>query len=1532
MALLAVKHLDPVVGVDVHSVLVTPGTPPVFLPHPHVGFMLDMREYIQAAKAVVGCIATMIAQEKVNEYIEHHPEDLKKLEHLADEANQQVNDLMGGGKLPDFKDDPTVAEGMRLAKEANKIKSRISDDLGSNVGSGGGSGRPIFVNGMMRATAGTHAYHVPGLHFPLGESFAPPPAEFEPSNDGESFMGSKTVLANNDPMSYMALEALSCWSIGMEPPPHNSAHTDRTYPSMPSSVMLPIPAGRPVLVGGPPIMNMAAAAKGLFKAFQGSKWAKALADKLHLKPGFLRCNVLKAEPVDATTGEVVVQQSDFTVSGRLPLVWERYYASHDSYVGAVGFGWQTPADIRLELMRNEDGIGAVAYFPDHSTAFDLVPADNGWSARKYDWQHGHALYGDDGRMVLRTREGIEYGFVLPPRWGETASALDTNSRLTLPIDRIADLNGNAWVFERAPCGGLARLVEWKRDVRTERLVECGIGRGSSAGMLTSLTLIDAGGSAHPLVSYEHDRERNLAAAIDAMAHRHHFEYADEHRMVRHTSARGVSFYYSYQQGDGGVWRVNHAWGDNGLFDYLFVYDRPRMETRVTNSLGHTTITQMNEHGMPVAEIDPLGGVTSYQYDAQGRTCAQTDPAGRTTTWDYDRYGDLATQTLLDGSAIRTEYSDDHRPICVTLPGGRQWKYAWDAQGNLLARTTPSGATSRYTYDAHGQPIEYTGPRGTLTCFEFDRVGNLATVTNALGHHTRYRHDARGNVVEAIDVLGRPSRYEYDRNGNLTRAIEPGGREVRCGYDADGNLIRHRDAAGHVIEMDYSPLGQVSRRIAPDGSVVKYHYDTEGKLIGVVNERSELYALERNALGRVVGETDYWGQTRRYRYGATGELLESTDPLGQTIRYRYDRLGRLTERHMPDDGSEHGERRDSFAYDRHGDLVLAENASSRVAFRYDADGRLIEEQQCDDFTIASAYDAADNRTERRTRLVVDGDVVEHTVRFTYDALDAVTSIQIDDAAPVILERDALGQVRVERLSADLHRELSYEPGNQPASQRTLLAGVSVLFASEYAYDANGELVEKRDSRSGTERYQYDPVGRVTAYVDPAGRLRRFFYDPAGDLLRTHTREHREAGAADVTWGNTWVRAGEYDGCYCAYDRVGNLTRRQGGGQDLSLKWDALGQLEETLSMRPAVAEVEGSQVWIRAHYEYDPFQRRVRKVVHSGPAHNGEREPALWVSRFFWDANTLVGEYTTSEEGDAIQNLTDHVSAVRHMPSEREQGCADSGAPRGAGRVYEWVYYPETFRPLATMHHDLAVRTVPVPTPRPPTGCSALVYFFQTEPNGAPVRMHDADGEVVWEARYNQTGGIERSSAQRVDQPLRLQGQYFDDETGLHYNRHRYYDSHTGTFISPDPSGLRAGENPYSIAPNTLGWIDPLGLEDRYPSWMPTKSLYQRQHIIPWSLRNHPVFVKSGVDINAPSNMMYMPIFSWVTNNPLIGLHEGWTTKHKEYNEMVEIYLDDLDDLAVQEGWSKGTIREEIWGLQQELRKGSRDGRFTCKER
>ncbi|WP_339483833.1 MULTISPECIES: RHS repeat-associated core domain-containing protein, partial [unclassified Pseudomonas] len=61
--------------------------------------------------------------------------------------------------------------------------------------------------------------------------------------------------------------------------------------------------------------------------------------------------------------------------------------------------------------------------------------------------------------------------------------------------------------------------------------------------------------------------------------------------------------------------------------------------------------------------------------------------------------------------------------------------------------------------------------------------------------------------------------------------------------------------------------------------------------------------------------------------------------------------------------------------------------------------------------------------------------------------------------------------------------------------------------------------------------------------------------------------------------------------------------------------------------------------------------------------------------------------------------------------------------------------------------------------------------------------------------------------------LRFQGQYFDVETGLHYNRYRYYDPQVGRFIGKDPIGFAGGLNVYAYGPNPVEWVDPLGLKD-----------------------------------------------------------------------------------------------------------------------
>ena len=115
-----------------------------------------------------------------------------------------------------------------------------------------------------------------------------------------------------------------------------------------------------------------------------------------------------------------------------------------------------------------------------------------------------------------------------------------------------------------------------------------------------------------------------------------------------------------------------------------------------------------------------------------------------------------------------------------------------------------------------------------------------------------------------------------------------------------------------------------------------------------------------------------------------------------------------------------------------------------------------------------------------------------------------------------------------------------------------------------------------------------------------------------------------------------------------------------------------------------------------------------------------------------------------------------------------------------------------------------------------------IYHYHTDHLGTPQELTNERGEVVW-LNYQMAWGGSFSQLNNVHnldgldisadelQPFRFQGQFYDGETGLHYNRFRYYDSDVGMFISRDPIGLLGGNNVFQYAPNPIGWIDPWGL-------------------------------------------------------------------------------------------------------------------------
>ncbi|WP_181432179.1 RHS repeat domain-containing protein, partial [Pseudomonas jessenii] len=132
-----------------------------------------------------------------------------------------------------------------------------------------------------------------------------------------------------------------------------------------------------------------------------------------------------------------------------------------------------------------------------------------------------------------------------------------------------------------------------------------------------------------------------------------------------------------------------------------------------------------------------------------------------------------------------------------------------------------------------------------------------------------------------------------------------------------------------------------------------------------------------------------------------------------------------------------------------------------------------------------------------------------------------------------------------------------------------------------------------------------------------------------------------------------------------------------------------------------------------------------------------------------------------------------------------------------GQSSLYLYEPGSYAPLARV--DQA------------EGEEQQLYYFHTDQIGTPLEMTDREGQIVWQATYKAWGAVERLHVNEVEQNLRFQGQYFDDETGLHYNTFRYYDPEVGRFVTQDPIGLLGSFNLYEYVKNPVLWSDPWGL-------------------------------------------------------------------------------------------------------------------------
>ncbi|WP_024912653.1 RHS repeat-associated core domain-containing protein [Chania multitudinisentens] len=1205
-------------------------------------------------------------------------------------------------------------------------------------------GGTIDVNGRKRTTAGTGGKC---MHIPVAGAWLPPQGfPMGPQSDDELFMGSKTVSADGDPFSRIGVPALSCNVVGMFPP----FRTRKKFKVKPKSLEMPLSFNvaipNNVIVGGPLTVNwIALGMKAFFKGFQRFKKSnlyqkamdkfKAVRQKLfkNMDSGFWKCNVFRAEPVDIRDGSVYVQHLDFTLPGRFPLVWARTYRSsgEETVSGVCGQRWLTPADTTLSWHPDEgvgfyraagglSVLGELPALPGEQHAVPIFPAGYLWYTEN-----------DNGTVTwTATDDKQTYSHFTTPR-------TFSESAWECPISAMGDGSGNGWQFVRNEPGMLVSIHEITHRGPTGREIHA----ETSQGMLLSLSFQDPHEKRYrPLTRYEYDQAGYLSQETDAEGYPRHYRYHQGY-MTAHTDRLGLSFYYDYDK----QWRVVHAWGDQGLYDYRFVWHDHLNETEVTNSLGNTSRIRFSSDGLPVSETDPAGHITTFLYNESGLPVQVSLSSGAAWQWEYDDYGQMTVEISPSGTC-ETFTRDPAGHLTSRTDGeGNVWQYEHDRHGNLIKENDPTGLEKQYHYNEYGQLTESRAADLPGTQARYDEFGFVCTLTSPGITPLRFEHDSMGHLVAETDSNGVITRYFRDRKNRLVAQQRQGLMALRISWDREDQPVLYQDDGGRETRLEYSGTGMLSRCVTPDGHQVRYHYDTEEQLVGVSNPNGQRWTLVRDARGLIVEERDYWGQSTHYAYSADGLLTQRTDPLGQVLRYRYSPDGALTEK-LPATGDIPLTRYD---YDRRGLLTQCDNAHRKLSWEYDAAGRVLTEIQ-DGFRLEHHYNQHGQYIKRTSN-------AGHQVCWGYNAFAQPAWLQLNQDKPVTLGWDECGRLARQGLSETLVKEFQYDAHHRLTSQ-SLVNAEQPLFSTQYRWDRDGNITERQDSLDGARRFTYDPMGKLLAATQPDGHILNFITDAAGNHLATSVRS-----VSDEPGG--WFREGMRGTTRYVYDRAGNLRQRRNLTQPDSrqdLVWDAENQL------------IQVHQKGTVTYYGYDGLGRRVTKQGAEGS------------QVFFWQGNHFIAE------------------ARSEIPLPLSTSVYDLQAPHQRKllikqllpAIREYVYLPGSYQPLALITEETDNRTS---------------YWYECDPNGAPIRLTDTQGTLVWHQQHGVWGEPGPQRANTVENPLRFQGQYYDQESGLHYNRYRYYDPHTAAFISQDPIGLLGGLNPYQYAPNPLGWIDPLGL-------------------------------------------------------------------------------------------------------------------------
>ncbi|MET3806837.1 RHS repeat-associated protein [Nakamurella sp. UYEF19] len=1053
------------------------------------------------------------------------------------------------------------------------------------------------------------------------------------------------------------------------------------------------------------------------------------------------------DPIDVVTGEMIMIQTDLELPGVLPLTLKRVYKSSYRWGGSFGHSWASTLDQRVEI--GSDG-GACFVAEDGVV---LYYPDAALAA------DGIAFWPTEGiqRWPLRRIAGGGWTVEDPDlRVTRRFAAPDADDRCALL--EIIDHHGNSISFDYGN-RGLVSAVRHSAGYRVDV--------DSVGSRVTGLRVQD--GSNHILVaSFGYDLLGNMLRVNNSDGDPLRFDWESE-RIVGWRDRNDIWYRYEYDE-EGRCVRTS---GRGRVLSYGFSYLPGR--TLVTDSLGGVTTYEYNHAHQVTREIDPLGNVTASVWDRHDHLLVRTDPLGRSTQFEYDGSGRLVEVTYPDGLRELLQRNFIGFPVRAVDVTGAEWTRTYDGSGNLVSTTDPLGAATVFGRNANGAVASITDPLGATTAVTSNAAGLPASVSDPLGGTTRFEYDGFGRVVRSVDPLGGVTTLGWTGDGKLAFQVGPDGAREEWTWDGEGNLTSHTDATGArtVIENGVFDLPVV--RIEPDGGRMLFGYDTELRLTSVQNPAGLRWRYDYDAAGRLAAETDFNGRLQQYRHDAAGRLITMVNGLGQETVLGYNTAGDLVERTTIDGMTR-------MEYDRAGRLLSAESPGAVVDLDRDACGRVVRET-VNGHSVTATFDAAGQRISRTTPSGV-------LSQWGFDAAGRPQTLQTAgqqvtfafDAAGREVGRSFSAGGRLEQTFDAAHRLVNQVMGSVAGAVGKVGDRPVLATARSFRYRIDGALAGMSDGLTGSSRrFDLDSSGRVVG-VQAAWWTESYVYDRSGNVTAASVGG---AVGANPAVSAAPAAAGAVEGAGLR-EYAGTLVTRAGGvsyghdrqGRVVTRTRKRLSQKAETWRYRydaddRMVAAISGDQRWA---YNYDVFGRRISKQRLD--LDGGVLEQTL----FAWDGDRLI---------------------------EQSKLRTSTGADP---EVTTWEYLPGSWRPVG----QTVGQTV--------GGSAADAQFFAivsdlvgtpTElvtPDGSRVAWRNAES-TVWGAprTFKAANGSSKYADPAVQCPIRFPGQYADDETGLHYNRHRYYDPAAARYTTSDPLGLAPADDPHSYVVNPTGWSDPLGL-------------------------------------------------------------------------------------------------------------------------